>query len=247
MTRMYLFFRIFLLLIGVVFLAEAQAGYNIIDRFQILEDKFRTQELLRPMGHDFVFDVVALANTDVLDFVDEAGNVADSTGSNSEKLAQAQAFLRKYDKTEQNLRIGATLGIPIFSFTAWGIKIKPSVRAGFNLGFLMGIQTSNLTPAQAIEYLGTDIDPAIRTKLNNCIGSFNPSTQPDIVQFMIDNSSACGLSSAEVTYLTPFIGQYVFPTDTTVPDIYNYIKGEARVGLNFDYIYDEHFFGNLSV
>jgi hypothetical protein len=245
-----LLFRIFLLLAGVIFLAEAQAQYNIVDRFQILEDKFRTQEMLRPHGHDFYLDIVALANTDVMDFIDEADEVANFQGSESEQITRAQQFLRQYNQTEQNLRIGVGLGIPIFSFTAFGIKFKPSLRANFNLGFLMGIQTSNLTTAQAIEYLGNDLDPLIKNKLNNCVSSFSPSTtlaSRDIVKFMVDNAALCQLSATEQAYLTPFIGQYYFPEDTTVPDIYNYIKGEGRVGLNFDYIYDKHFFGSLNI
>ena len=229
--------------------AEAQA-YQILDRFQLLEDKFRTHEMLRPLDHDFIFDVSALANTDVLDFVDEAGDVADFQGTDDEKLAKAQVFLRQYDKTEQNLRIGLNLGIPLFSFTAWGVKFKPSFRAQGNLGFLMGIQTSNLTVADAINYLGTDIPSEIRNKLNNCIGLFTPGStraQRDIVKFMLDNQGACGVTAQEAVYLTGYLDQYIFPSDTTVPDIYNYIKGEARVGLNFDYVYDKHFFGTFSL
>lgn len=249
-TRLSSFLKILLLLLGVVFLAEAQAAYNILDRFQILEDKFRTQEMLREMDHSFILDVTALANTDVLDFVDEVDTVANFQGTDSEKLANAQTFLRKYDKTEQNLRAGVGFNIPIFSFTAFGIKIKPSLRANVNLGFLMGIQTSQLTTAQAIEYLGNDIDPTIRAKLNNCVGSFSPGStvaSRDIVQFMINNAGACGLTTLESTALQAYVGKYIFPADTTVPDIYNYIKGEGRVGMNFDYVYDEHFFGNFSL
>ena len=149
MNRLRLMMKIGLILMGVIFLAEAQ-DYNIVDRFQILEDKFRTQEMLREFDHSFILDIVALANTDVTDFIDEAGDVADFQGTNEQKLAEAQRFLRKYDKTEQNLRIGVGFNIPIFSLSAWGIKIKPSSRAGVNLGFLMGIQTSNLTPSHAI-------------------------------------------------------------------------------------------------
>ena len=227
-------------------------SYNIVERFQILEDKFRTQELLRPYGHDFYLDIHALANTDVMDFLGDVEDVADFQGSEADTLANAQSFLRSYDRTEQNLRLNIGLGIPLFSFTAFGVKVKPSLRLQGNLGFLMGIQTSNLTTAQAIEYLGNDIDPAIKAKLNSCIGSFGPFTPSsttqdrDIVYHLI-NETSCGLSPVEQAAITPFLGKYIFPADTTVPDIYNYIKGEGRVGLNFDYVFDKHFFGALNL
>lgn len=240
--RFKLYLKITFLLIGVAFVAEAQA-YQIVDRFQLLEDKFRTQEMLRPLEHDFIIDITALANTDVMDFVDEAGNVADFQGSDSEKLARAQQFLRQYDKTEQNLRVGINLGIPIFSFNAFGIQFRPSIRAQGNLGFLMGIRTSSLTTAQALEYVGNDIPADIRTALQSCnFGGIGNGD--DIVQHAITN---CGLTAAQNTILGSFTGKYFFPSDTTVPDIYNYIKGEARVGLNVDYVYDEHFFGAFSL
>jgi|GEM_PF-607529 len=244
--------KIILIVAGVIFIAETQAEYQIIDRFQLLEDKFRTQEMLRPFEHDFILDITALANTDVLDFVDEAEGVADFQGTDEEKLAKAQTVLRKYDKTEQNVRLGLNFGIPLFSFTAFGVKIKPSIRGQANLGFLMGIQTATLTVSQAFNYLGNDIPVEIRNKLNNCVGSFTPGAtvaSRDIVLFMLNNAAICGLSVAEQAYLSQpeFQNKYIFPADTTVPDIFNYVKGEARVGLNFDYIYDEHFFGTFSL
>lgn len=238
--RFKLYLRITLLLIGVALVAEAQA-YNIVDRFQVLEDKFRTQEMLRPLEHDFILDITALANTDVMDFIDEADEV--SKGETSTQLTRAQAFLRKYDRTEQNLRVGLNLGIPIFSFTAFGVKIKPSIRAQANLGFLMGIRTSQLTTAQALEYVGNDIPADIKTVLQACnFSSISPGQ--DIISFARTN---CGLTPAQDAVAATFVGKYFYPSDTSVPDIYNYIKGEGRVGFNFDYIYDEHFFGTLSL
>lgn len=240
MDRLKLFMRIALLLIGVAVVAEAQA-YNIVDRFQILEDKFRTQEMLRPFEHDFIFDISALANTDVLDFVDEADQV--SKGESSTQLSRAQDFLTKYNKTEQNLRVGLNLGIPLFSFSAWGVKFKPSIRAQGNLGFLMGIRSTTITVNDAISYLGNDVPAVVKSALQSC-NFTGLAANGDIVQFAITNC----LNDAQDVLATPYIGKYFFPdTSTNVPDIYNYIKGEARVGLNFDYVWDEHFFGAFSL
>ncbi len=250
MERFKLFLRFTFLLIGVVYLAEAQAAYNVLDRFQLLEDKFRTQEMLREFNSkNFIIDIHALANTDVTDFIGDANDVADFQGTDQEKLDRAQAFLRQYENTEQNLRAGFGLNIPVFGFEVAGIKFKPNIRAQVNLGFLMGIQSSNLTPSDAIQYLGSDIPDQIRAKLNNCVSSFSPGStrvSRDIVKFMID-TAACGLTAQEKTAMQSYVGEYIFPEDTSVPDIRNYIKGEARVGLSFDYTYDKNWFGNFSI
>ena len=244
-NKLKIFIKIAVLLSGVIILAEAQAqSYDIIKRFQILEDKFRTYEMLDPLKHEFILDINAFVNTDVTDFIDEAKEVADFQGSDGDKLARAQTFLRKYDKTEQNLRVGISFGIPIFSFSAFGIKIKPSLRVKGNLGFLMGIQTSNLTVNEAIEYLGSDVPEFLKTALLSC--SSGLANGQDIVQYLID-TPACGLTATQKTIAQSEVNKYFFPADTTVPDIFNYVKGEGRVGLNFDYIYDEHFFGNFSL
>ena len=244
-NRLNFSFRIFLLLAGVVLLAETQAQeYNILKRFQYLEDKYRTQEMLRPYDNDdFVFDLSALLNTDATDFIDEAEEVADYEGS--DQLDRAQEFLRKYDKTEQNLRVQVGLNIPFFDFSVYGIKFKPSLRATGNLGFLMGIQASNLTVQQAVEYLGSDVPQNLKDALLTCV---NDSIRGEnIITFLIDTPS-CGLTEQEKQVARQYEDEnYIFPEDTSVPDIYNYVKAEARAGLYFDYIYDEHFFGAFNI
>lgn len=243
-NRFKMTLRITLLMLGVIYLAEAQANtYNVIDRFQLLEDKFRTQEMLREFEHNFIFDVSALANTDVLDFVDDAEAITDLP--ESEQLNGAQNFLLRYDKTEQNARIGVGINIPIFSFEVKGVKIQPSIRAQGNLSFLMGIQTNTLTASSALNYLGSDVPTNIKNKISGCINSVTAGQ--DIVLYIRNNRVACGLTQAEADQLQPLVGKYFLPTNTSVPDIYNYIKAEARVGAHFDYAYDKNWFGNMAI
>ncbi len=237
--------RIALLMLGVVYLAEAQANtYNVVDRFQLLEDKFRTQEMLREFEHNFIFDVSALANTDVLDFVDDAEAVADTQGTSQDKIDAGEAFLLRYDKTEQNARVGVGINIPIFSFKVKEIEVKPSIRAQGNLSFLMGIQSEVLSASDLINLLGSDIPPAIKTKVSTCINS--ASAGADLVQYII-NTPACGLTEQEKTALASQTGKYFKPSDPNSPIINNYIKGEARVGAYFDYKYKKNWFGTLGI
>ena len=246
MNRINFSVRIFLLLAGVVLLAETQAAYHIVDRFQLLEDKFRTHEMMRPYDNDdFIFDVSALLNTDMTDFIDEAKDVADFEGSSTEQLAMSQEFLRKYDKTEQNLRVNVGLNIPFFDFSVAGVKFKPSLRVNGNLGMLMGIQASNLTIEQAVEYLGSDVPDFLKNALLSCVT--DSVKGQNIITYLI-NTPSCGLTNQQKEVAREYESEnYIFPADTTTPDIYNYIKAEARAGLYFDYIYDEHFFGQFNV
>jgi hypothetical protein len=53
LSKLKTLIKIALLLSGVVLLAEAQAqSYEIVKRFQILEDKFRTYEMLDSYEHE---------------------------------------------------------------------------------------------------------------------------------------------------------------------------------------------------
>ncbi len=236
--------RIVLLLMGVVLLAETQAAYNIVDRFQLLEDKFRTHEMMRPYDNDdFILDISALLNTDATDFIDGAQEVADFQGDETQKLAKAQEFLTKYDKTEQNLRVNVGLQIPLFDFTVAGVKFKPAIRAQGNLGFLMGIQTENLSTADILEFIGDGVPSVIADKLLNCTTGL--TANQDLVVWL-RTEPACGLTAQESAAIADQEGKYFYP-DPTAPDIYNYLKGEARAGLYFDYIYDEHFFGQFNI
>lgn len=243
------YLRIMLLLLGVVVIAEAQAEeYDVVDRFKELEDKFKTHEMLTPFGHDFLFDVGLMINKDLFDTIDEVDKVSDTQGGSSAKLTAAQNLLRKYDKTEQNVRIRANLGFPLPTFHAFGVKIVPDFRTHLGVGLLLGFRTTNLTLAQILatigDYVGSDVPPAVLTKLNSCSGSLDNGD--DIVQYLI-NTSACGLTADEKTAITPLVGKYFIPDDTSVPDIFNYAKAEAKVGLNFGYEYGEKWFGNFNI
>ena len=243
------YLRIMLLLLGVVVIAEAQAEeYDVVDRFKELEDKFKTHEMLTPFGHDFLFDVGLMINKDLFDVVDDVDAVSDTTGNDDAKLAAAQNLLRKYNKTEQNVRARINLGFPLPTFHAFGVKIVPDFRAHVGLGVLLGFRATNLSLAQIIaqitNYVGSDVPEAVLTKLNSCSSGLTAGA--DIVQYLIDTSS-CGLTEAEKTAITPLVGKYKIPSDTTIPDIFNYAKGEAKVGLNFGYEYGEKWFGNFNI
>lgn len=244
MKNRFLFaFKILALIAGVTFLAEAQsADYDVVKRFKLLEDKFATHEMLTPLGHDFLIDIHALLNKDLFDFIDEADAVSKTQGSDAQKIAAAQTFLHKYDKTEQNVRVRLNLGFPLPSFTVWGVKLVPDFRVGAGLGILMGIRTTTFDINNILQYVGNDIDPALLTYLQSCnFSGITSASNKDIVQFAVTN---CGVPAAVAT---PYLNKYYAPSDLTAPNVFNYVKGEARAGFYVGYEKGEHWFGNVNL
>jgi hypothetical protein len=218
----------------------AQGNYEVVKRFKLLEDKFRTTDMLNAPGHDFYLELGALVNKNLTTFIDEAEEVENPDSNVA--LANAQAFLRKYDKTEQNARIRFGVGVPLPSFTIFGAKIKPNFRVGIRAGILMGIRSESFTVADALSFLPSDLDPAVQAVLNTC-NFVTPglSAGEDIVQYAVTN---CGLNS---TIAAPYLDKYKYPTDDTVPLVHNYVNGEGRAGLYFDYAYAENWWGSFNI
>ena len=107
---------------------SAFAQYSVIDRYSVKEDRFQTEEMLRPLGHDFLIDLNAAMSDGITDLIDGAEAVSKS----SNQLTEAQNFLAAENNNEHMARVHAEFGVPIFSFTAWGVKIVPDFRFGAN-------------------------------------------------------------------------------------------------------------------
>ena len=228
------YLRLLFLVIGIFYLAEAQSA-NVVDRYTLLEDKFRTVEMLRAPGHDFLIDISAWLNKDVQDVIDEAEGLSKTPGSDTDKLNAATAFLAKYNKTEQTLRANFDFGIPLFSFTAWGVKIVPDIRFGLNLGFHLGIESRPLTVADIASLV-----PAQFAEVAAC--GLNPSAGDDIIQLYIDSS--CSDANEEAA-ATPFLNKYFWPTNPATPSLFPYIKGEAHAGFLVNWMKGENWFGHV--
>ncbi|GAB4022630.1 MAG: hypothetical protein Fur0010_25870 [Bdellovibrio sp.] len=240
--RIVFTFKILALLAGVTFIAEAQsAEYDVVKRFKLLEDKFSTHDMLTPFGHDFILDINLLVNKNLPTIISDAKDVSKVEGD-AAKLAAGQAFLRKYDKTEQNLRLKLTIGAPLPTFHAWGVKIVPDFRASASLQALLGIRTETYTFAQILNFVGSDVPDVIRNAILSCS---EPAAGADIVKHLVDAS--CITDPSQVALAQTYYNKYFRPTDSSVPLISTYAKGEGRLGFNFNYFHGEHYFGNLNI
>ena len=146
---------------------NSYAAYDVMERYKLIEDKLKTEDMLRPFGHDFLIDVNAAVNKDLPDFVDDMDKIAKVEGADSTtKVNNAITILEKWTNTEQTLKGNLNLGIPLFSFNAWGIKFSPDLRVSVLVGANLAIQEETITTDTIETLLGQDIPAEILNNLN---------------------------------------------------------------------------------
>ena len=242
-----------LILLCLFFSSSLWAGYNVIDRFKIVEDKFKTQDMLNPIGHDFFLDIGGALNADVFDLVSDIGDIDDKP-TESEKKDAALEMFNRLANTEQNLRVKIGLGFPLPSFTAWGVRIEPNFRVGVNIGMLMGIRKETITLADIMDFIGSEIDGYDDVKA--CVAQISAANLSDAnVNYDIMKAvqlTACysSLTPVEQAVIKSLEGEYFFPSDITgeVPNLHLMMKVDGKAGFYIDYFKDEWFgFLNLAV
>ena len=218
-------------------------SYDVVGRFKTVQDKLATDELFRPIGHDFVFEVGASLNADITDVIDDAEKAADTPGSESDKIAAATTFLRKYENTEQNVRVNFKLGFPLPSFMVGNTKLRPNIRAIGDVGFILGIRKDKVDFSNILELVGNEIPQVVKNKILELeqAGSFVAGN--DMV------SVACtslGLPLNTPACPTEYLNKYFYP-DEDIPNIFALGKAQAKAGMFNNFYNKKHgFFGKLN-
>ncbi len=207
-------------------------SYDVVDRYRLIDDQLKTEDMLRPLGHDFLIDMSVAMNKNaqsLIKDISDAGKAIDPTTAASDVLT-------KYDKTEQTVKVDFTLGIPLFSFSAWEVKIRPNFRAYADLGLNLGIRSDILTVADLVNLFPSDIPQDLKT----FIGTLVP-TNDVIIEC---NNSVTLSASTKAFCATQPTGKYIIPSLTTaVPNLSLFGKLDGKVGFFNDYTYQDHFFG----
>lgn len=216
------------LLLATLASGTAQASYDVMERYKLLEDKIKTEDMLRPFGHDFLLDVNATANKNLLDFVDDMDKMTKVTGTETQKVDQAISILSKWNNTEQTLRGNLNLGIPLFSFNAWGIKFAPDLRVSVLLGANLAIQSETITADTISSLFGQDMPDTIKTVMNSptLLGSLTKGD--DIVKKALDTNVIT--DPAQRAVAQGFVGKYFWPGNTS-PIVSAYAKLDGKGGL----------------
>lgn len=231
-------------------LSRSVLSYEIVDRAKLIDDRFKTQEMMRPFGHNFYLDINAAATTEIADLIDDADKIGDiNTGDTQDDLDQANTILEKYYDKEQVLRARFGFGIPIFSFNAFDINFQPNLRLDGGLMAVLTPQKDNVSFTDILKQIGQidGVPQEAVSKFTSCISGLGAG---DDGKNLIE---ICGLTVQEKTALKdagieeiPFIFS-IKSASQDVPAIDVYAKVEAKAGLWFDYTKGEHFFGTLGL
>ncbi|QDK42016.1 hypothetical protein DOM21_11270 [Bacteriovorax stolpii] len=220
----------------------AQA-YDVVERYKIIDDKLKTEAMLRPIGHDFFFDIGATANKNVQDVIDDIDKASKFQGTDQEKIDEANRILTKYDKTEQTLKINVALGTPLPSFSAWDVKFTPNFRVYVDVGANIGIRSQKVTNQDLLDLFRDDVPAELQTII---LGLDLVSEQGnDIKTICIARTTA---NTAARLYCDNLpTGKYIVPNVGNNPTMTLFAKADAKAGFFNDYTYGEHFFGNFNL
>lgn len=230
-------------------LATSAMAYDIVDRAKLIDDRFKTQEMLSPYGHNFYLNINGAVTADALDLKDDADKIGDiNSGDVGDDLDEANRILQKYYDKEQVLRAKVDFGIPIFSFNAFGVDFEPNFRFGAGVLAVLTPQEEQTNLTTIINNLD-EIPESVRTTLKNCLAA-PPSDGDDLLVFCLNH----GLTQAQAEHIKdtynvdkiPFVAS-LNTTPTSTPAIDVYAKVEAKAGLWFDYTKGEHFFGTFGL
>lgn len=225
---------------SLLLMSATLSAYDVVERYKIIDDKLKTEAILRPIDHDFIFDLSASMNKNLMDVMDDVDNTTKFQGTSAQKLAEAQRILTKYNKTEQTVKINAVLGIPLPSFSAWDVKVKPNLRGYGDVGANIGIRPQRLTLSDVINYFSEDIPAELKSFI------LGLSAGDDVIA----QCTASGTLSASTRAFcaTQPTGKYIVPNLTQdVATISIFAKADVKLGLFNDYTYGEHFFGHLNL
>jgi hypothetical protein len=214
-------------------------AYNVVDRYKLLDDKLRTDAMLRPIDHDFIFDINASINKNITTLMSDV-----SDASKASSISSAQDILRKYENTEQTIKLDLNFGVPLFSFTAFNVKIKPNLRLNANFGANVGIKKDTLTLADALSIINVSVPASVQANFTNAWWN-GTATNADL--FSTANCTTYFGTPVEAHAFCLANQNLFFKPDTSVPNINLYVKGEARFGLYNQYTSGEHFFGDLNL
>lgn len=233
------------LALGTLLVFSTAHAYDVVERYKIIDDKLKTEAMLRPIGHDFFFDISAAMNKNLMDVVDDVEKASKYQGTDQQKIDEANRVLTKYDKTEQTVKINVGLGFPLPSFSAWDVKFKPNFRALVDVGANIGIRNQKLNNQDLINLFKDQLP----TELQQFLLTVDlVSIQGQDIRTVCLSQFPSTSSPANQYCQALEVGKYVVPTvGTTDPTMTLLAKADAKVGFYNDYTYGEHFFGNFNL
>lgn len=212
-------------------------AYNVVDRYKLIDDKLKTEQMLRPFGHDFFLDIGVAMNKNAKQLVTDISDA----GKASNPTTAAQTVLTNYDKTEQTIKLNLNVGVPVFRFTAWNVKVQPNLRAFIDAGANLGIRKDTLAASDVFSLFNVSI-PDDKYKQDVITSYDNAAVGGDVLAWCATNGSDAIIKQ----FCSDNANKFKKP-DSTIPNLNLFAKLDAKVGLFNDYTYEDHFFGNLNL
>jgi len=231
-------------------LAQNVLSYDIVNRAKLIDDRFKTMEMLRPFGHNFYLDINGAVTTDALDLKDDADKIGKLEGTTDNQIKEANQILEKYYDKEQVIRARFGFGIPIFSFNAFDVNFEPNIRVDAGLMAVLAPRKENISYETILNQIGNidGVPQAAVTKLSNCVTGGGLVDGDDLlvkcVPTYISTAERDQIKDAGIEKV-PFISTATL--NQSVPTIDIYAKVEAKAGLWFDYTKGDHFFGTFGL
>ncbi len=234
-------------------LPQAAYSYDILKRSKLVDDKLKTQEMLRPFGHDFIFDVGAFVTPDSRDLMDDADTISNLPASATEQeiVNTANTTLSKYYNKENLARVRVNLGMPIFSFTAFDIKWSPNLRADVGATFMFTPTEGRFTFTSLIDSFSDELTPEITAALKSC--NFDIIANGAVI---VDECQTQGaITATQKTALIAAIPEIatlqkdtaVMTTNTSIPVINLYAKADLKIGAPVEFTKGQHWFGSFFI
>jgi hypothetical protein len=232
-------------------------AYNIVERATLVDDRFKTLELTRPIGHDFYFNVAGYISPETLDMTDTFDDIDKiNTGDESQDIQQASDLLSKYYNKEQIVRANLGLGFPLPSFSAFGARLKPNFRVDAGLFAMLTPEQDNISLAKLINNLD-QLAPALQSQLSSCLADASDGSNPqasngdDLIAFCVNNGYA---TQAEADFIKETYGITTITynssyanTEVAGAAVDIYAKGEVKAGFYNTWKHGKHFFGDFNL
>ncbi|OIQ15972.1 MAG: hypothetical protein BM556_16900 [Bacteriovorax sp. MedPE-SWde] len=250
-------FRRLSLCLALASVTSTVAAYDIVERATLVDDRFKTLEMTRPIGHDFYFNVAGYISPETLDLKDDADKAGKvDTGDTATDITEINKILEKYYDKEQIVRANVGFGFPLPSFSAFDAAIKPNFRVDAGLFAMLTPEQDKISLAKLINNLD-QIDPALQSQLSSCLADASDGSNPqasngdDLIVFCVDNGYA---TQAEADLLKDTYGIDSIPYNSTYANtsvdgaaVDIYAKAEIKAGFFNTYTHGDHFFGDFNL
>lgn len=234
-------------------MSQGLMAYDIVDRAKLVDDRFKTLEMMNPIGHDFFINIDAALTKDITELQDDMSKLEDidDTQSIEDQIADANEALEKYYNNEQVIRANLGLGTPLPSFTAFDTKIKPNFRVKAGVFAMLTPSSSPISLTALIDNL-EEVPADLRTALTGCLSDGGLTNGTKLLAFCRDNGHITSTQYNIVVAQYPGVEDVEFQSSISTtsvdgPAIDVYAKVEAKVGFFNTYERGEHFFGDFNL